>query len=132
MLHCNLGLDVEFDVALLGQRENFVERRHARAGDRRLLREAGIPHLAAIPLLHFGERQFVNRGLLDVAAAHRRMEVGIVRHHDHVVLGHGHVEFERIDAEADRVFERRQRILRPHRAAAAMGMDQNLCLSTHD
>jgi hypothetical protein len=50
-----------------------------------------------------------------------------VRHDDNVVLGDAHVELKHIDTETDRVFKRGQRILGPHGAAAAMGVDQNLC-----
>ena len=42
---------------------------------------------------------------------------------DLAVLGDGGVELERGDAELERVAERRERVLRPQPAAAAMGLE---------
>jgi hypothetical protein len=48
-----------------------------------------------------------------------------MRDHQDVILGDRYIEFDRIDAEADRVLERGNRIFRPPDASAAVAVNLN-------
>ena len=123
MIREDLGFDVEFERTLGREVEHLFERGHPCAGNRLLFGERRILDLAAVPLLHFSERQCVDGDFGLGSRTYRRMQDRIVRHDNNAVLGDGHVQLKHIDARGYGVFKRWNRVLRPHGARAAMAVD---------
>ena len=126
MIRKALGLDVEQELALGRESEDLIERRHARARHGLLPGKRRILHFAAVPLANLGQRQRVDHRLAGRVRCTPEGAAGIVRDHQDVVLGDRHVELQRVHALRDRVFERRQSVLRTKRARAAMAVNQYL------
>ena len=132
----DLRLDVELDVTgavALGEVEDLVERRHAGAGDgllraHELVRgRVGRVARAAVERLGLREREVLHQLADEVVGAgvlaEEREDARLVGDEDLTVLGDGGVQLERGDAELQRVAERRQRVLGPQPAPAAVGLE---------
>jgi hypothetical protein len=86
---------------------------------------SGFSREGAEPIPGVGRRQLrrslqTNRAL----SVRRALERRIVVNDDDAVAGEMDVELETVGAEGEPVIERGQRVLRPQRRAAAMGVDQ--------
>jgi hypothetical protein len=132
------GFHVELEGAERSEVEDLVEGGDRRVRDRDLVREVGEGVRAAVVLLDLREREgaddgargqrravalaLVAPGLGDSIMAGRLGEEWRVRDNQHIVFGHGEVEFQDIRADFDAVVKAGKGVLRPVGAAAAMGV----------
>jgi len=120
-----LDFDVEQEIAAVRQIEDLIQRRHARAWDRRLFGKARIPHGAAVPAFQFGEGQLPDGARRVGRTADPAVHFRIVRNHHHVVARNRHVHLQRVRAHLDGVLKSGQRIFRTHGARPAMTVYQD-------
>ena len=92
---------------------------------------AAGPDAADVDPFQVGKAEGGNRGPrsfdpFPVLAGHIRVEAAVVVHHHHAVLRDADIHLQRVDAELERVAERRQRVLRQVAARAAVALDIHL------
>ena len=125
MIRKTLGLDVELDLVAVRQAEHFIQSRDARPRNGLLFREMRVLQRSAIVFAKLGQREFVNGDPRMRAGAYFRVDVRIVRNHQHVVFGHRDIHFEEVRADFDCVLEGGNSVLRIHSASAAMSVNQD-------
>ena len=105
-----LGVEIDPDIAR-EDREGLRERRHARAGEARVLPRAGIE------LLQRGEIEVQHAALPIGRPVHGR----VVHEHDLTIAGQREVEFHHVCPQPHRLLQRRNGVLRMGPTRPAMG-----------